>query len=159
MGARSPTMSDPTLTPRRRLPDIALPPLAGGTDVPLRAHRRGSVLVLLGGAPGAREGEYLRQLADAEPALRDWDGRVLVVVAGDGAEVRPALDALRLPFPVLADPERTVLRAAAVAAPALVVADQWGEVHAAAQPGPGESWLPVDEVEQWLRFLASRCAG
>jgi len=153
------TMSDPPLTPRRRLPDVALPLLAGGGDVPLRAHRRASVLFLLDGIPGEREGEYLRQLADAEPALRDWDGRVLVVVAGDGAAVRAALEAQQLPLPVLADPERAVLRAAAVVAPALVVADQWGEVHVATQPGPGERWLPVAEVEQWLRFLAVRCAG
>jgi hypothetical protein len=60
---------------------------------------------------------------------------------------------------VLEDPRGTVAAAAGVVAPALVVADQWGEVHAAAPAGPQQPWLAVEEVEEWLRFMAVRCGG
>jgi hypothetical protein len=152
-------VSDHDAVPRRRLPDIALPPLDGGPRVALRAPRQGTVLVLLGAGVGERDGAYLRALAAAEPELRGWDGRVLVVVEGADPEARTALDALALPFPVLADPDGAVTAAAGVAAPAVAVVDQWGEVHAARGAGAEEPWLPVREVEQWLRFLSIRCAG
>ena len=144
--------------PRRRIPDLALAPLAGGEPVPLRARRQGTVLVLLGGAPDESAAGYLRRLAAAEPSLRGWDGRVLVVVDGEAAAARPALDALALPFPVLVDVKRAVAAAAGVAAPALVVADQWGDVHAT-HATPGDPWLDPREVEQWLQWMSIRCAG
>jgi hypothetical protein len=156
---------DPTPA-RRRLPDTAFPPLAGGgPPVPLREPRHATVLVLLGEAPDEPALAYLRQLEEAAAALAGWDGRVLVVAratAGGGAEREPPhtrLAALRLPFPVLADPAGTLAAAAGVAAPALVVADQWGEVHAAEPADEGRGWPTPAAVEQWLRFLAIRCAG
>ena len=153
-------MTEPDPTPvRPRLPDLSLPPLSGGDAVALRAHRQAAVLALLDGSAAERDLDYLRELAAAAPALGGWDGRVLVVVEGEGAAVRPALEALGLPFPVLVDARRTVAAEAGVDPPALVVADQWGEVHAAASVGPDAPWLPVAEVEAWLRFLAVRCAG
>ena len=125
-------MADSDLTPpRRRLPDVALPPLAGGDAVPLRARRQGTVLVLLDETADDAATDYLRRLAEAEPALRGWDGRVLVVVAG--TTMPPALAALVLPFPVLADPGRVTGVAAGVEPPAVVVGDQWGEIHATQQ--------------------------
>ncbi len=39
----------------------------------------------------------------------------------------------------------------------MVVADQWGEVHAAEEAGPEHRFLPPDEVEAWVRHLAVRC--
>lgn len=164
-------MTDPTQTSRRRLPDVALPPVAGGPAVPLRAHRRAAVLVLLNAAADAASadaatadvsaGAFLRQLADAAPALADWDGRVLVIVGGDAARAdgMGAAATPELSFPVLADPPHAVAAAAGVAPPAVVIADQWGEVHVAAPARPGQAWLPLPEIEQWLRFLAVRCAG
>jgi hypothetical protein len=77
----------------------------------------------------------------------------------DLAAARATLDPLALPFPVVADASDTVARAAGATAPALVVADQWGEVHAALPVGPERPWLPVAELEEWLRFLAVRCGG
>ena len=150
-------MSDAELTPRRsRLPNVSLPPLGGGAAVPLRAPRHGTVLVLLGADAAERDAAYLRALADAGPSLAEWDGRVLVIVEGDDAP-RPALAALGVPFPVLLDREGAVARAAGVAAPAVVVLDQWGDVHAA-EPAAGE-WLAVSELVGWLRLMAIRCGG
>lgn len=143
---------------RARLPDLALPPVDGGAPVPLRMARQGALLVLLDAAPTPEVTRWLGELAAAEPTFRGWDGRVLVVVgtaAGDpAADARAALAALALPFPVLSDARGTVAAVAGIAAPGVVVADQWGEVHAAVA-GP----MPVREVEEWLRFLAIRCAG
>jgi hypothetical protein len=157
-------MSDPDAPTRPRLPDTPLAPLAGGAAVALRAHRQATVLVLLPTTPSAADAAYLRELAAAEPALRGWDGRVVVVLAGAAdlealAAARATLDPLALPLPVVADASDTIARAAGVTAPALVVADQWGEVYAALAVGPDRPWLPVGEIEEWLRFLAVRCGG
>jgi len=157
-------MTDPDSTTRPRLPDTPLPPLAGGAAVPLRAHRQATVLVLLPSRPDTADVAYLRSLGAAEPALRGWDGRVVAVLAGGAsteelAAARATLDPLALPFPVAADASGTVARAAGVTPPALVVCDQWGEVYAALPVGPERPWLPVGEVEEWLRFLSVRCGG
>lgn len=142
--------------PRRRLPDVALPTATGGAPVPLRARRRGTVLVLLPPEVGARERAYLAALADAEEELRGWDGRVLVVLASQ-AEA----EALGAPasLPVVVDREGVVAAAAEVRSPAVIVVDQWGEAHVAAPVDERSGWLATGELEQWLRFLSIRCAG
>jgi hypothetical protein len=132
------------------------------------------VLALFDGAPTAADAAFLRALAGAAAAVGDWDARVLVVVGRDpagrpadgpadpGASADPAAGAfaaLALTVPVLADPGGRLATAAGVVAPALVVADQWGEVHWAAAAGDAGAWPPVTEVEQWARYLAIRCAG
>ena len=146
-------MTDPDAPRRPRLPDVALAPRGGGDVVPLRARRQGTVLVLLGPAPSPEDAAALGALADAGEALRGWDGRVLVLLPD--ADAAPP----DTPFPVLVDPEGRVAAAAGVAPPALVVADQWGEVHDARAVGEGRPWPSPADVEEWLRFLAIRCAG
>ena len=166
--AASNAPSDDEPPRRARLPDVALPPLGGGAPVPLRAARRGTVLVLLGDAVRERDAAYLRALADARVALEGWDGRVLAVAAGDAEGLAARFGerfAERLttgdgrPVPVLVDAGGAVAAAAGVGVPALVGTDQWGEVHAAVSAAGDAAWLPVEKVEQWLRFLAIRCAG
>lgn len=140
--------------PPRRLPDVTLTAPDGGA-VPLRVARHASVLVLLPPVADAAARAFLRDLAAATPALAGWDGRVLVVGStaddvggerGDG-------------FPRLADPRGLVATAAGVTAPALVVADQWGDVHWAAPVVAGGAWPAVAAIEPWVRYLAIRCAG
>jgi hypothetical protein len=111
------------------------------------------VLVLLDGAPDARDAAFLDALAAHEAELRAWDGRVLLVVRE--APPVPASAA----FPVLLDPTGSVAAAAGVDAPALLVSDQWGELYLTRSRDAGEGWPAVAELEQWLRFLAIRCAG
>lgn len=136
---------------RPRLPDLSLAPARGGAPVAVRAHRRGTVLVLVAGAGDEGLDAYLAALAAHEGELAGWDGRVLVVVAD--ADAAPATG-----FPVLVDERGRIAAAAGVGAPAVVVADQWGEVHAA-EPAIGGRWLAPGELEQWLRMIAIRCAG
>lgn len=135
---------------RPRLPDVALPPLAGGDAVPLRVARHATVLVLLPDAPTDADAAYLRALAAHAQALHEWDARPFAVVA--------RRDAPPPPIPALVDRDGVVAAAAGVAAPALVVADQWGEVHAA-RPARDGQWLAVEKLEQWVRWLSIRCAG
>jgi hypothetical protein len=143
--------------PRRaRIPDIALPPLAGGASVPLRMRRMGTVLVLLGAVPRPGDAAWLASLVEVEPSLREWDGRVVVVVQ-PGAAV-PELLGMEHVIPTVVDDAGRVARAAGVSAPALVVTDQWGEVHVAVE-AHGAPWMPPSELERWVRFLAVRCAG
>ena len=147
---------------RPRLPDATLPAIGCGPGAPLRARRQGTVLVLLATPLAERDLEYARALAAHEPELREWDGRALVVL--EGAESAPAsvgaaLEALQLPIPVLADAGSRVAAAAGVSAPAVVIADQWGEVHAAETASGGAPWLPRDEIVAWLKYLSIRCAG
>ncbi|MFL5539848.1 MAG: TlpA family protein disulfide reductase, partial [Longimicrobiaceae bacterium] len=56
-----------------------------------------------------------------------------------------------LPFPLLVDADGRVASALGVQAPAVVIADQWGEVHEAREAG-GEHRFPMEtEIEDWLR--------
>lgn len=155
-------MSDDAL-PRPRLPDVALPAADGGAPIALRAHRRATVLVLLPAAVDAATRAYAGALAAAEPDLAGWDGRVVLVApdaAAAAAITGAAIDGgASAALPVALDPDGRVAAAARTAPPALVVADQWGEVYAAVRADGEAGWLPPDEVEQWLRFLSVRCGG
>ena len=145
---------------RPRLPDVTLPPLAGAgaiTGAAVRARRQGTVVALLRAPVRDRDAAYLRELAARASELGDWDGRVLAVVSGDPSNAAQSLERLALPFPIVADANEALAAAAGVAAPALVVADQWGEVHAAA--AAAEEWLAIGDVVDWLKYMSIRCAG
>lgn len=149
-------MSDSDLRPRRaRLPDVSLPSLEGGTAVPLRARRRGTVLVRLSAHAGEAERSWLRHLAQQAERLESWDGRVLLVAPPDGDARRPDGSA---PLPLVRDERGVIEAATGVAAPGVVVADQWGEVHFATAAGDAP-WPPLEELEQWLRYISVRCGG
>lgn len=139
-----------------RLPDISLPRAADGAPFPLRARgREGTVLMLTHSAGCAECAAYLRGLEEAREEMRDWDGRVLVVVP----EAPEAAAALQSPFPVLADPEgRCAERCQLSGGGAMVIADQWGEVFFVEAGGAGRHDLPpAGEVVEWLRFMAIQC--
>ena len=93
-------MTESDAPARLRLPDRTLSDGAGGTPVPLRQARHGTVLVLLGAALTTGDAGFVRALAAHRAALAAWDGRVLLIVAdasapataaypaGDGLEAR-----------------------------------------------------------------------
>ncbi len=144
---------------RLRLPDRALPDRADGTLVPLRRARHGTVLVLLGPSLEPRDLAFVQALAAQREALRAWDGRVLLIVADARVPDTASLGALQPALSVLVDADRSVAMAADVQPPALVVTDQYGEVYFRESVTPERGWPTVASVEQWLRFLAIRCAG
>jgi hypothetical protein len=96
----------------------------------------------------------VRELEAEAESLREWDARVLVVLA------TPPEAAARFPagkFTVLSDAEGRLAAALSIRPPALVLADQWGEVHARQEAGEEHAFLTLDEIVSWLRYLAIQC--
>lgn len=151
-----------------RLPALTLPARDGGPDVKLRAPGRlATVLVALHG-DCARCEAYLAALAAQEAELRDWDGRVVAVRVGradaepaagssDGEErAQAAPHRLGERVRVAADPERR-LASAGITVPAVLIADQWGELFVVEPAGAGHALVAPAEIVAWLRYLAVQC--
>lgn len=79
------------------------------------------------GCPACRD--YADRLTAREAAAGEWGGRIRLLAAEEGAGESPLL----------------------------VVADEWGEVYFAAQPGPDHDFPAPEEVVEWLRFAAIQC--
>jgi peroxiredoxin len=146
------------LTAGDRLPDLTLPAAPDGRPVPLRALGRvAPVVVQTHGAECAECRACLERLAGAGDAVREWDGRVVAVVP-EGLDAADRLrEGSRLPFPVLADPERGLAERLGMDDAAVLGADQWGELFLVAAAGDGHRLPDASEVVEWLRFLAVRC--
>lgn len=143
---------DHLIHPSRRLPDLGLA-MADGAARPLRpGGRRSPVLVLLHSAECPACAEFVARLGAAADMLREWDGEVRVITPSGAAETQPPP-----PFPLLLDPERRVAAALGITPPAVVIADQWGEVHDVREAGDEHRFPTVDEIESWLRYLAIQC--
>lgn len=57
---------------------------------------------------------------------------------------------------VAADPERR-LASAGITVPAVLIADQWGELFVVEPAGVEHVLLAPDEIVAWLRYLAVQC--
>jgi peroxiredoxin len=146
--------------PVNRLPALSLPSAPGGEPVAWRAPAAGSPVVVFLRSPDCEDcGSYLRDLAAKLPDLRAWDGRPLVVVPGGVEEAARVMREAELPFPVLADPDGRARSGCGVAEgmSALFIADRWGVVYHAAQARAERDLPPPDEIEDWLRFIATQC--
>ena len=119
--------------------------------------RFGAVVVLVHDAACENCKGYLAELAAADAQLREWDGRVAVLVPAALEQVVEYHEAAELPFPVLSDPERRAWAALGLAGAAVLIADQWGELRYVSPDGGGHSFPTADEVTGWLRFLAIQC--
>ena len=144
------------INPRRRIPDLALPSAPAGEPCRLRAPgRRSPLLVLVHGASCAACGEFVARLEAETAPIEEWDGSPLVIAPEDLAGAGGLRSRTRLP--VLADPERRLAAALSIHPPALVVADQWGEVHEVHEAGEDHRFPAPAEVVAWLRYLAIQC--
>jgi len=102
----------------------------------------------------------LLRLTQAHHSLGVWAGRPLVIVPAsveNAARLVGSVDGV--PFPVLADPDGDVRRRLGVPADraALVIADRWGVVYNAVEADTARDLPPVDEVIEWVRYLATQC--
>jgi peroxiredoxin len=142
----------------RRLPDVKLASAPGGSPTPLRSPGRVSpVLVLVDGADCDACHAWLHRLAAASADIAEWDGRVIIVVpAPPDQAIRIADDATKS-FTILADLDRTLAACLGISAPALVIADQYGEIHHAAPAGDAHYLPDPADVVDWLRYLAIQC--
>ena len=78
--------------PTERLPDLRLPSASGGTPVPLvpPGGRLVPIVLAVHAADCAGCRAFARALAAVEGELREWDGRVVVVVPGGVDEAAPS---------------------------------------------------------------------
>jgi hypothetical protein len=143
------------IDPSRRLPGgWTLPSTADGSAVRLRPPGRRAPLLVLAHAPGCPAcDDFVRGLAAGVDSLREWDGYPLVVRPGTGAR------ASREPGAVaeVEDAGERLAEALSVRAPAVVIADQWGEVYLRHEAGAEHAFPAVSELAEWLRFLAIQC--
>ncbi len=117
----------------QRLPMISVATVDGDATVPLRrAGRRATVLVTVHPECDACRA-YLDALAREQAEIEEWDGRLVTTYAD--AE--------------LAD--------AGIPAPAVLIADQWGELFVVEPAGESHAFIEPAEVVSWLRYLAVQC--
>lgn len=141
--------------PHRRLPELALATPSGAPRRLRSGGRRSRVLVMVHPGGCAACAELVARLHAASGALQEWDGDVLVITPDRAEDVG---DPSSTPaFPVLLDPEQRLASSLGVTHPAVVIADQWGEVHEVREGGDGHRFPGVAEIESWLRYLAIQC--
>jgi peroxiredoxin len=148
------THRDDLVNPTGRLPELRLPALSGGAAYALRLGRSAPVLVLVHAAGCEACERFVAELDALAPELQEWDARVLVVGPDAPGEAGPPHDSR---FPRLSDPEARLASALSVRAPAVVIADQWGQVHERNPAGDDHRFPAPAELVDWLRFLAVRC--
>lgn len=134
--------------PRDRLPEMKLP-VAGGerSESVLPAGRRRPVVLLLHGSCD-RCRDFAGRL-DAK-AIQAGGGAVRIVVP-EAAEISAPSPAL-----VLEDDGR-LASAIRVAIPAVVVADEWGEIHFRHEAGEDHAFPEPAAITEWLDHLATVC--
>jgi peroxiredoxin len=143
------------VNPGLRLPHLALPRIGDSGSQPVRpAGRRAPVLVYMHGAECGGCRSFLAGLDRERAALEEWDGFVLAIVASEPAD-RASLD--DRPFPLLLDSEGRLRAALGIEPPAVLIADQWGEVHLSERAGEPHHFPTVESVVQWVRYLATQC--
>lgn len=126
---------------------------ATGTPVNLRTGRGPRVIVIVHSADCAACRQYLAQLAGASDSFREWDAR-LSVVANQPAETATKLRSGPLAdVQVLADPDATL----GVQPAAVLLVDEWGEVHHAVQGIADHSLPDAAELAGWTRFISIQC--
>ena len=131
------------INPSRMLPDITLPD-SEGVARRVRASGDRSVLLVLvhEGCGDCRA--WVEALADERAEIAAWKGEVKVIASRADA----------YPFPLLVDADARIASALGLAAPAVVIADQWGGIHEAAQ---GHAFIPIESAIEWIRHLATQC--
>ncbi|MGH7573671.1 MAG: hypothetical protein ACREM1_00870 [Longimicrobiales bacterium] len=95
---------------------------------------------------------------DAE--IRKWDGHVFAIIS-DLPIASAGEYASALPFPLMLDAQGTLGTKLGVDLPAVIVADQWGEIHVTEEAGPEHEFLAVEELIEWSKYLIQcpECQG
>ena len=141
---------DQLTNPERRLPDIRLPRGSDGENRALRPAPRSSRVIFLAHGHGCAQcAAYARSLAVAEADLSEWDARLLVI-SRDPMEAGPEVE-------TLLDTDGRVERALSLRPPAVLVVDEWGQVHHTSASDDSHSLPGAAELVSWARYLAIQC--
>ena len=117
--------------------------------VHLRSSRGPIAVIIIHSVHCAACHAYVQELARHESEMAEWDGHLIVAL-------RQKSETLHLPdtsdlFQTIDDfEERLPWRA-----PAVIVADEWGEVFFDAEVDHG--FVRPREILEWLRFVAIQC--
>jgi hypothetical protein len=125
--------------------------------------RDAMVLAVLHGADCDRCNAYANALAEAQPAFRSWDGRLVLARPDHGGD-EAGRDANSMD---VASPDAATRDAAARdtvtvrdtfgGAPRVVVADRFGHIFHVEDGGEAHRLPEPRALEEWLRFLATQC--
>ena len=118
------------IEPRELLPHFEVKTIDGGrVDYSTISQRKNLVLVGLAGLKEDDREAYARQFIERLPELRSFDAEC--VITSDSLPRVPA--------------------------PAIVVADRWGEVQYVGTGSHGGELPTVDDVLEWLGYVQQRC--
>jgi hypothetical protein len=143
-----------TAAPGTVLPAMTLVSVATGRAVDLRAVRGPRALVAMHSVKCRDCRRYVRErLAPGAREIMEWGGRLAVVVPDGRANAATFAETTTDALEVLVDAESAFGSGHA----ALVVTDEWGEVHFVADAGAGHELPSGEEIVTWIRFLAIQC--
>jgi len=141
-----------------RLRPFALP-ATDGQVVRLRDYRQRRNLVLFfhHGPACAACRAVVHMLAVHVPTYRAENAAVLAIDGDHDAAVHAGSSDLPRSFPLLHDAAGAMVTQLGLDVPALVVADQWGELWAAWRGGADHRLPDATEIEDWLAFIQAQC--
>jgi peroxiredoxin len=97
---------------------------------------------------------FLQELATHQETYRQEETAVLAIGPDEPAENSAQPEQ---PFPLLNDPSGRIISQLGLTAPALVIADRWGEIWAAWLGGDSHQLPSKQDIQQWLSFIEAQC--
>ncbi len=138
-----------------RLPPVQLSSAHGRMVLQSQPRRNLALLLLPENLAGWMD--YLEHFRRAAPGFREWYGRPMLVLSkADGDLLSEGGDDAVL---AAADPERVLAGRLGMepGQAGLLVADRWGEIYHLTRAWRAEDLPRVEEVEEWLKYLATQC--
>lgn len=148
------TLEEMTIAPGTLIRASDLVSVATAVPVDLRAGKGPRALVAIHSITCPECRRYVRErVASAAREIAEWGGRLTVVVPDGRANAatfaETTTDALEI--------VRAEKDAFGSGHAALIVTDEWGEVHFVADAGAGHELPPAEELVAWVKFLAIQC--
>ena len=151
-----PTVEEGTIAPGALLPAMRLVSAATGAAVDLHAVRGPRAVVAMHSVGCAACRDYVReQVAHVARDIAEWGGRVCVVVPGRRGDASDFAETTTDALEVLVDADGAFAQRRA----AVVVTDQWGEVHSAVDAAAGHELPDPEQLVVSIRFLATQCSA
>ncbi|HEX6616077.1 MAG TPA: hypothetical protein VF046_07195 [Gemmatimonadales bacterium] len=150
-----PSVEEGTITPGALLPEMQLVSAATGVPVDLHSVRGPRALVAIHSVGCAACRDYVRErLARAAREVAEWGGRLCVIVPGRRGDASDFAETTTDALEVLVDASGAFAHRRA----AVVVTDQWGEVHSAVDAADGHELPDPQQLVVSIRFLATQCS-
>lgn len=140
-----------TMAAGTRLPTTPLRD-ALGTTVSLRTGRGPRLIVAVHSAACKPCRDYVAAIAAADLAA-EWGGAVFAVPEEPDGDLTALERAAGTAVRVLRDPAGSFATGSA----GITIADEWGEVYFAMSAGESHELTSVEEVGEWMRFIAIQC--